>query len=718
MARKQVDLDLGTPALSPTVQRAGQYSVAVTPTPKTNSALQLAQALRVTPQILGQASNIAKQLGAEAALKVDNVEEAMLDDDAKGILGYNKAYQHGLVKRHFAMNEDAIRERFKNVAGRTNLPTGNTDEDRMASINEFVANLDKERDAFNQELQDMFGGDAHREEALQVLSATFVDGLYDEAMGDYKENLKQQTEMLISGDVQTMINNQGVSDALGYQNNELKALGVSGKLRADKMRNSISASIAVDISQGRYRDAAEKLAQAEAYKVTGNATLFGSAEGQKIKVSLLNSIEQAQKAGEEDADERASDFANITADAYSGLRVVETLEDVSPTQKKVMMNSIELVMPNATPEELESAFEGIFSGTGTPIQNFHGLLRETAVNGGDAIYDMYNDSRAKLDYQLQNLANRPISPVALTQKRKTAALSEFSEWHSKQTDVKTYSDWVKETGQPFRKFTELVDLSNKLNAGGYVKDTLGFTKLGNNLNNLVKDIEGKYNGISFNDSIITNVQSGMEKQLLDYAASVADDPDSLSLVEDKRKELFKDVTERLNGLAIAQSSPIDPLSPSLKEDLENTSMTGGSGRGRIRYNSLKEKTIYNRSGSTSVVNVWQGINSDRAKMVENNHLPQLGLSLTRFGFNAYSKDNAEMMKSAGLDSGDVNLGFGDANNLGLNVKRFREVLDADIGLNSLTDEQKATREEYQALGIYDEATLEAFARAQISLINE
>jgi hypothetical protein len=717
-SREQVELNLGTPALNPTVQRAGQYRVAVQQTPKTNSALQLAQALRVTPQILGQANNIAKGLGADAALEVDNVEEAMLDDDAKGILGYNKAYQHGLVKRHFAMNEEAIRERFKNVAGRTNLPTGSTDADRMASINEFVSNLDKERDAFNQELKDTFGGDAHREEALQALSSTFVDGLYNEAMGDYKENLKQQTEMFISGDVQTMIKNQGVADALNYQKTELKALGVSGKLIGEEMRQSISASVAVDISQGRYREAAEKLAQAEAYKVTGNATLFGTAEGQQMKVKLLNSIERAQKNDEEDADERASDFANITADAYSGLRVVETLEDVSPTQKKVMMNSIELVMPIATPEELETAFEGIFSGTGTPIQNFHALLRETAVNGGDAIYDMYNDSRAKLDYQLQSLANRPISPVALTRKRKTEALSEFSEWHSKQTDVKTYSDWVKETGQPFRKFPELTELSNKLNAGGYVKDTLGFTKLGSNLNNLVKDIEGKYNGISFNDSIITNVQSGMEKQLLDYAASVADEPDSLALVEDKRKELFKDVTERLNGLAIAQSSPIDPLSPSLKEDLDNTSLTGGSGRQRIRYNSLKEKTIYNRSGSTSVVTVWNDINSDRAKMVKNNHLPQLGLSLTRFGFNSYSKDNAEMMKSAGLDSGDVNLGFGTPSNLGLTVTRFGEVLNADTGLNSLTDEQKTIREEYQALGIYDEATLEAFARAQMSLINE
>jgi hypothetical protein len=105
-------------------------------------------------------------------------------------------------------------------------------------------------------------------------------------------------------------------------------------------------------------------------------------------------------------------------------------------------------------------------------------------------------------------------------------------------------------------------------------------------------------------------------------------------------------------------------------------------------------------------------------MVKNNHLPQLGLSLTRFGFNSYSKDNAEMMKSAGLDSGDVNLGFGTPNNLGLTVKRFKEVLAADAGLNSLTDEQKTVREEYQALGIYDEATLEAFLRVQASFLNE
>ena len=76
--RKQVQLDLGTPALRPTAARGGQYNVAVAPTPKTNSALQLAQALRRTPQVLVQASNIAKEMGAQAASTTMDVEGLLM----------------------------------------------------------------------------------------------------------------------------------------------------------------------------------------------------------------------------------------------------------------------------------------------------------------------------------------------------------------------------------------------------------------------------------------------------------------------------------------------------------------------------------------------------------------------------------------------------------------------------------------------------------------
>ena len=303
-SRKQVSLDLGTPALSPTVQRAGQYNVAVAPTPKTNSALQLAQALRQAPQVLGQASNIAKGMGAEAAASTMDVEGAMQDKESKGILGYNKAYQQGLVKRHFAMNEETIRARFQNVASRTNLPTGATEEERMASINEFVSNLDKERDMFNQELQDSFGGDAHREQALQALSSSFVDNLYDDSMKLYKENLEQQTEMFISADASTMIQTSGVASGLDYAINEYKALGISPKERSTKLRGIVTADVAVLLEQGKLSQAEALINEASSYNLHGNAKLFGSSEGKKEITAARQAIKEARNQSDSTMRER------------------------------------------------------------------------------------------------------------------------------------------------------------------------------------------------------------------------------------------------------------------------------------------------------------------------------------------------------------------------------------------------------------------------------
>ena len=236
MERKQVELDLGTPALQPTVRRAGQYNVAVAPTPKTNSALQLAQALRVAPQVLGQASNIAKSLGAEAATNVTDVEGALENDEVKGILGYDKAYQQGLVKRHFAMNEEAIKERFENLAG--------NEEFLKMEPEAFVQALQEERNAFNSELMEQFGGNATREQAITALSSTFVDSIIDETSAQWVANKKDQALMMVSADTMTLFKNQGVKAGLDYMSSEMSAIGVDLKpsQRAQKMRDAVTVS--------------------------------------------------------------------------------------------------------------------------------------------------------------------------------------------------------------------------------------------------------------------------------------------------------------------------------------------------------------------------------------------------------------------------------------------------------------------------------------------
>ena len=331
--REQVELNLGTPALNPTVQRAGQYRVAVQQTPKTNSALQLAQALRVTPQVLGQATNVAKGLGAEAAINVTDVEEAMLDDETKGILGYDRAYQQGLVKRHFAMNEEVIKERFENLAM--------NDDFLKLEPDAFVQALQGERQAFNDELMEQFGGNANREQAITALSSTFVDGIIDQTSDTWVQNKKDQALMMVSADTMTLFKNQGVAAGLDYYSSEMSAIGVDLKPseRAQRMRDAVTANAAVYIEQGQLSKASKVIADAEAYGIKGAGKLFGSAKGisdiKVIKKSLRTAIEATEVSFSDNSkglgrsvDALLQDVADpdvsVEAVSYTHLRAHET----------------------------------------------------------------------------------------------------------------------------------------------------------------------------------------------------------------------------------------------------------------------------------------------------------------------------------------------------------------------------------------------------------
>ena len=291
-SRKQVSLDLGTPALQPAVQRAGQYSVAVQATPKTNSALQLAQALRYTPQVLGQANNIAKKMGEEAAASTMDVEGALADDETKGILGYDKAYQQGLVKRHFVMNEEVIKERFLNLS--------RTSDSLKQTPEEFIATMEGERQAFSAELLDQFGGNGNREQAIAALTGSFVDDLRDEATSQWVDNKKDQAFMGLSADTSDIIKKQGVTAGLKHARSEMDAwaLDLKPSEKAMKLRGIITADAAVLMEQGKISQAESLLDEASSYSLHGNAKLFGSADGKKEITALRRTIRKARETND------------------------------------------------------------------------------------------------------------------------------------------------------------------------------------------------------------------------------------------------------------------------------------------------------------------------------------------------------------------------------------------------------------------------------------
>jgi hypothetical protein len=105
--REQVELNLNPVALQPTIRSGGNYRVAVQDTPKTNSALQLADALRQGVGLYGQAVNIAQD---KAATDVETMSEEDfdkfltegLDKESLNIFGYTKAYNQALAKKYYA----------------------------------------------------------------------------------------------------------------------------------------------------------------------------------------------------------------------------------------------------------------------------------------------------------------------------------------------------------------------------------------------------------------------------------------------------------------------------------------------------------------------------------------------------------------------------------------------------------------------------------------
>lgn len=388
--RKQVELDLGTPALNPTVQRAGQYRVAVQQTPKTNSALQLAQALRVTPQILGQANNIAKDLGAEAAAEVLDVEAAMNNDETRGILGYDKAYQQGLVKRHFAMNEEAIKERFMNLA--------RTEDALKQTPEEFLGAMAGERKQFVDELMEQFGGNENREQAITALSGAFVDELRDAATAEFVQNKKDQALMMISADTQTLFNNQGVAAGLDYMASEMSAVGVDLKPseRAQRMRDAVTSNVAVAIEQGQFSKAQQIINDAEAYGIKGAGKLFGSTKGLSDMKTVKASLRKAVEANEVSFSDNSKGVER-SVDA-----LMQDIADINVSPEDRSASALRMAKRAGVSDEDAQAFaEEVASGS---IDDFIRAYRDLARNAtNENTRDLLNDqlgeiNRAKKEY--------------------------------------------------------------------------------------------------------------------------------------------------------------------------------------------------------------------------------------------------------------------------------------------------------------------------------
>ena len=293
-SREQVSLNLGEVSLSPKVQRAGQYGVVVPQTPKTNAALQFAQNIRFGTQVFGQAVNVASKAGEEAALTA-NLGEALDDKEVKGILGYDKAYQRGLVKRHMVAKQGELIEEFKNFAS--------DPENLKLDTNGFLDALEAKKAEEISKISEAVGGNANRDEAIAAFSNTFIEKLYGESVLQHKEAKKNSSIMLIVADGQDQADKLGMAAAYDYVREELTQEGfdLSPAEVSEKLRNLTEARFTTLLLNGRLEAAQKTLDEYKDYVLiksekeggTG-AKLSKTKEGSTLLKRLTSELENAR----------------------------------------------------------------------------------------------------------------------------------------------------------------------------------------------------------------------------------------------------------------------------------------------------------------------------------------------------------------------------------------------------------------------------------------
>jgi hypothetical protein len=316
-----------------------------------------------------------------------DVEAAMNDTETKGILGYDKAYQQGLVKRHFVMNEESIKERFLNIS--------RADESLKQTPEEFIATMEGERKAFADELLDQFGGNGNREQAIQALTGTFVDNLRDEATAAWIDNKKDQAFMQLSADASHMLNKSKDDDgnfipqslrltkAMDHARAEMNAwaLDLKPSEKAAKLRGIVTADAAVLIEQGKLSQAEALLNEASTYNLHGKAKLFGSAAGKKEITAVRKSIKSARSSLEDSMKDRMDNVERLSDTTFTAM--LNPLMGFDAKRKSMLQT---LVASNVSEADATAKIDEMFNegmSSNDMFQAWASLVTEFSINGSD-----------------------------------------------------------------------------------------------------------------------------------------------------------------------------------------------------------------------------------------------------------------------------------------------------------------------------------------------
>lgn len=379
-------------------------------------------------------------------------------------------------------------------------------------------------------------------------------------------------------------------------------------------------------------------------------------------------------------------------------------EDMPESKIKTLKAALSTLDPDMGDEEMLTKIQQAFEGPGDFGQNLGNIL-EGIASESDLAAKLYFRINDDILSQWEAIKKAGVTPMQKTDENIAEALAGLERYAADNPeDPAPWKGYIAEQGGRVPKFDELLKRSEELAAGVYVLNKDYYKTAGTALRERLKTEEEKVTeGIPSITvgSYFPYALSYIKEELRKKAKTIAnEDPEVRDAkLEELQRTLIETETSRFEGMA--QASTVD---------FKKTKVTEIAG---TQAETMQQKYPTMRPLGERPQFFRRELAVDRQKMVEDNDIIDLGLSLTRYGFTSFDSESWKLIEKAGLgiDAADVRL-FSHRAEFKNKVDEWREVVRKDATRQALTEEEKEQRDIYNGFGIYNEDTLSDFEDAQ------
>lgn len=715
------------PGIQPTIQRAGQYSVAQVRAPR-NKLMDLADALdQVNPalQQYGALQQTQERIGTEEAELIEEqnvIAELKKTKDIGGfspLARYNRdrAYRDVLLKR--AVNNNLIPQLEADTDDLLNLDSFKTREDFESNLEEY---MNKQWSSFSSEV----GETAASSTAAKALWSTVSIPYKNKLSLAYEANKQKAVELGLQDELAFTLSNvtrdkgfdtSVLADVASNFETILADSGVDKAQRNKLIVDGYASTVDQLYAQRRYNDAKRLLDSMGTIRIN-KKPVFGTKEAVRQLTPLLSKVNTKLAEVSNQSTTQQSDVlkGRIYSVLSSGVRDREDM----PASKLITLRSIFTSMnPEMQQEQVDQYIDKVFAGTGDIGQNLLNVLDEVAATEGDLASSLYFKINDDVIRDYEQIKGIGITPVAITEETLPEVLKDFRAYvKDNPEEDEPWKGYLSREGGRIPKFQELIDESERLTAGNYVLKKEYYTNIASQLlanlgaiDDQLKDSDITLDDRSyfFNSGAVSYIKNEVKKEA--FRLQAADEDVRDAALEDLTTKLIQDERRRYEGIAKASAISLGD-EPTAKIPLEKRVGVTKAEELQKKYKTMFPEALLEQKRK-EIPFFRRDIEADRKQMFTDGDIQPLSISLTRYGYNMFDPESYKMLQKANLDADDVKL-FGTIGELNRMYLEFDDILKKDLERQSLSEEEKKVKETYQGLGVFNSESLDNFYNAQKS----